>query len=128
MYYGQKKQKKRREKKLTDEIRRDLELVLEVFFCVKYFYIYCLFALWCGRSDIIIVILILVGRFFILMCEGTPSDDIAKFTFKKKHLYPLVSYTQLSTPFPFINRKFSFLLICLVISDCWVTCYLGFIN
>ena len=43
---GKKKRKKRREKKLTDEIRRDLELVLEVFFCcIKYFYIYCLFVL-----------------------------------------------------------------------------------
>lgn len=31
MYYGQKnKKQKKEEKKLTDEIRRDLELVLEV--------------------------------------------------------------------------------------------------
>lgn len=34
MYYGQKKKEKKKRKKLTDEIRRDLELVLEVFFVV----------------------------------------------------------------------------------------------
>lgn len=120
---GKKKEKKKR-KKLTDEIRRDLELVLEVF-CIKYFYIYCLFVLWCGRCDIIIVILfffkILVGsslswcvkgNLFFILKQLTPSDDTESLHLIK-NLHPFVSSTQLSALISFIQSKVFFFIFLL---------------